>query len=277
MIFRRLGTAAAGAAIAVAATASPAAAFWGPIVDHDEPQLVGDREVSLIRGSETWINLGWTSDQDITDFSMTVEASTSKVEIAYPDHDLDGTPDDAAGLFWDNDLVAGELDTAAFELTTTVRTPSYFWLKVYAHWTDAEGVQHSEKIDTISVRTSNYKGDDYELLTSQATVFSGGDGANNWVEFDFLGVSPMNNDFDITVRKGLDEVYYPQETYTSLHHDDKLDGSEEDVARVWIDPATVTPGTYEVEIEVDYIDNEGKKKSNRHDITLTVLAADFQG
>jgi hypothetical protein len=141
---------------------------------------------------------------------------------------------------------------------------------VIAVW-DQGGVTHQAEIGEIKVNLVEHEGADYEFTSPTATVSSIGNGSGNWVEMDFLGLAPINSDFEIKIKKGLDVICYPQEKYTSLHHDDRLDSRENDTARIWIDPATVEPGDYTIEIEVKYTNNEGKGSSQKHEMTITVL------
>lgn len=124
----------------------------------------------------------------------------------------------------------------------------------------------------LQFSNKSYKGDDFAILTEDAEV-----GVDpfapelNWVEFAYKGLAPMTSKMQITAT-GPIPVYYPQESFTSLHHDETLHAGEHDVARVWFDPELVTQGTHSVTVDITYEDARGKEKSISHDVTLNVLA-----
>lgn len=269
---RRTLAATSAAALLAPLLMSSAASAKAP--DHNSGLIMtGDDQVSVIRGSEQWINIGWTAPDGAENVRMTVTPDRNGVTIGYAD---EGS---SAGLAQDADLAPGEMDVASFMLATTVQAPTKFDLDITATWT-VDGESFSEDFDELEVKLAKWDGDDYAFTTDSATILSGpasaaaGDaGQSNWIEMGFLGISPLNDDFSITVKKGIDEdfVYYPQNDYTSLHHNTRLDLGEEDVARIWIDPALVDPGETTIEITVEFTDNEGKKQKNKHTFDLTVL------
>lgn len=261
MKFRRmLSTTAAVAMLSTIAVVSPAAA------DDDDDhvlRMTNSDEMSMVRGSNGWINIGLTSRAELQNVRIIVRESDRGTEVTYPGYG------NSAGLSQGSVLPSGGMDVARFRLSTTSQSDDEIELDIIAEW-EQDGRFRRAEIGEIEVELRNYRGADYEFLNRPATVSSTGDGAGNWVEMDFLGIAPINSDFEVRVKKGLDEVYYPQGTYTSLHHDDRLDSGETDVARIWIDPATVAPGTYTVEIEVKYKNNRGRSSRQTHEMTITV-------
>ncbi len=237
---------------------APAEAQW-----TSQPTMIGDNQVSVIRGADSWISVAWTAPTDMESFRMEVIEWQAGTELSY----ADGA--NAAYLFQDRTLSAGEIDVASFQLTTSAQTPNTFYIQVIASW-EFEGQTYRFYPGGLNVRLVDYNGSaDYELLTSSATVADIGDGRNNWVELDFLGLAPATRDLKVTVSGGVD-VYYPQETYTSLHHDSLLNGSEEDVARIWIDPDLVTAGIAQLTLTVTYEVN-GQSRTATHPFTLTIV------
>ncbi len=236
---------------------SPASAQWTV-----QPTMVGDSEITVVQGGDSWINVVWTAPSELENFRMVVNEWSLGTEVSY----AEGT--DAAYLSQDADLAAGEMDTASFKLTTSARTPRTVWLQVIAEW-EHEGQTYRYFPGGISVRMVQHDGEPYSLLTDSATVASSGDGSANWIELDFIGLAPVTGATEVRVNGDL-PVYYPQETYTSLHHDDQLHAQENDVARVWIDPETVQPGSQTVELVVDFTDHFGRTQTKTHQLTVTV-------
>ncbi len=258
MIRRRLAaTALSLCALAVGVSAVPADAQW-----TSQPSMVGDDHVTVIRGGDTWLNVAWTAPTEMENFRMEVKEWQAGTELAYAS-DRDG-----AYLSNDSTLSAGEIDTASFKLTTSSTTPVSFFIQIVAVW-EFEGQTYRYFPGGLNVSLVDYNGDQYQLLTPSATVSATGDGAANWVELDFLGLAPMTSDLKVTVTNGP-EIYYPQDTFTSLHHDAYLNGGEEDVARFWIDPDLVDPESLNVMVNVEYT-NDGTVVTESHPFVLEIV------
>ncbi len=232
--------------------------------DDNAPILAGNNDVTMLRGVDTWVSIALTAPVDLQDVRIVVEENRKGTEVSYA---ANGT---SAGLNQGANLPQRGVDTASFKVSTSGDSPDKFDLDVIALWTE-DGQSYREQIGELEIRLSEHDGEDYLFLTDSATIASTGDGAGNWIEMDFLGVAPLNSDLEIKVKKGLDVVYYPQEKFTSLHHDAWLASQEEDVARIWVDPDTVEPGQYTLEIEVKYTNNEGKNSKTQHTISVTAL------
>lgn len=257
---RILSTTAAVAVLSTVAVISPAAA---KAPEGNAPAMTNADELSVVRGVDGWVNIVVTSPVELDNVRITVVEDKKGTEVTFPGYGS------SAGLSQGATLPQGGIDHASFHLSTTGESPSKFDLTVIAEW-EENGQFFRSEIGEIEVKLRKHDGDDYIFLGETATVASEGDGSGNWVEMDFLGIAPINSDFEVKVKDGIDEIYHPQVDFTSLHHNDRLDAQETDVARVWIDPALVEPGTYTIEIEVKYTNNEGKGKKNKHEMTIVV-------
>jgi hypothetical protein len=255
----------AALAITTVAAATALPALPASAQTSGGPTILSDRAVTVTAGGEDWVNINWTASSEMKNFRMTITESINEVEISYAgDHS-------SAGLTNDADLSPGEMDIAAFKLKTTAKVKKDFTLQVVAQW-EADGQAYKASMGDLIVRANEYKGDIYEINTDAATVASTGDGSGNWVEIHARGLAPLteNMSFVFEQDKKFPTPYYPQTTFTSLDHDDRLFGGESDVARVWFDPATVTPGTYKMKLIVTYLASDGKLKDKDYDFTLTV-------
>ncbi len=266
-IRRILSISAATAVLSTVALASPAVADDKPREDSNAPIMTSNQELGIERGKDAWVSIGVSSRTELQNVHIIVEENKKGTEVTYPG---DGS---SAGLSQGDDLLASGLDRARIKLSTSGESSDKFDLTVIAVW-DEGGQTHRAEIGEIKVKLAEHDGDDYEFMSSEATVssdVSNPDEFANWVDMTFLGIAPINSDFEIKIKKGLDVIYYPQEKYTSLHHDDRLDGGENDTARIWIDPATVESGdVYTIEIEVKYTNNQGKNSKQKHEMTITV-------
>lgn len=256
---RILSTTAAVAVLSTVAVTSPAVA---KVPEGNAPIMRNAPELSVARGVDGWVNILLASPVDLDRVRIFVEEDKKGTEVIYPGYGS------STGLS-EGDLPAMGTDYASFMLSTTGDSPDKFDLTIVAEWEEGGQFFRSE-IGEIKVELREHDGDDYDFLSEDATVSTTGDFAG-WVEMDFRGIAPINSDFEVKVKKGLDDVYYPQGNYTSLHHNARLDGGETDVARIWIDPDTLESGTtLSVEIEVKYENNEGKDKKNKHEMTIKV-------
>ncbi len=242
----------------VALTGSPAEAQW-----TSQPIMLGDNDVSVVRGSETWINVAWTAPTAMENFRMIVQEWQAGTETSYE-------AGDAAKLDQDDTLEAGEIDVSRFKLSTTESTPDSFFVQVIAEW-EYQGETYRYFPGGLNVRVVDFEGgEDYALLTADATVSSTGDGSSNWIELDFLGLTGEARDLQVSVSGDI-EIYHPQDTFTSLHHDAWLLADERDVARVWVDPATVNPGTHVMTIVVESTDADGESRADNYQFTINVV------
>ena len=262
-IRRILSTTAATAVLSTVALANPASANV-PLEGYDPPTMLGSQELSTLRGVDAWVNIAFTADVELQNVRIIVEENKKGTEVTYPSYGS------STGLSQGSTLPQGGMDTGSFMLSTSGESSDKFDLTVIAVW-DQGGVTHQAEIGEIEVNLAEHTGADYEFTSSSTTVTST-DELANWVDMNFLGIAPINSDFEVKIKKGLDVIYYPQEKFTSLHHDDRLDVGENDTARIWIDPATVQPGDeYTIEIEVKYTNNEGEDSKQKHEMTIEVI------
>lgn len=257
-IRRLLTTGAAALALAAVAPSAPAAAQW-----TSQPTMVGSNDVTVVRGGETWVNVAWTAPTAMENFRIRAYEWSRDTSISYAN---DG---DAAYLNQDATLEAGEMDVTSFKLETGSKTPSRFYVQIIVEW-EFEGSTYRYYPGGLDFTAIDHSGADYELVGGNvATVAAEGDGSGNWVELDFHGLAPINSDIEVEVEGDL-EVYYPQETFTSLHHDARLHAGETDVARLWIDPDVAEPGEYDLKLVVSYSDVDGRSRTETHPLSITV-------
>lgn len=259
---RILAATAATAVLSTVALANPAVAQV-PVGGNNSPIMLGDRTMTTVRGVDSWVNIGLMANTELQNVRIIVEENKNGTDVVYPSYGTD------TGLNQGSTLPQGGVDTARFMLSTSGASSDKFDLTVIAAWEEG-GDTHRAEIGTIKVKLIEHDGEDYAFVSESAEVSSTGNGSGNWVDMNFLGIAPINSDFDVKIKKGLGEVYYPQESYTSLHHNDRLDGQEEDIARIWIDPDSVEVGTFTIEIEVTYTNNKGKDSTGKHEMTIIV-------
>ena len=231
--------------------------------DHvDKPVLLSSPDVAWVEGSSEWLNLMWTGDVEFSNLQVTVSSTSNGVEVEYPGGATNTM------LNTDADLSTAEIDFTALKFTTS--KPGAKKVSLDVSWTDGSGDEYVEVYD-ITLSNVAYEGDDFAILT---TVADSGtdpeDAADNWIDLEYKGLSPTNRDMAMSISSDV-PVYYPQDTFTSLHHDEVLHAGETDVARVWFDPEQIEAGEFVLEVTVDYVDFTGKKKSVTHEVTLTIV------
>ncbi len=251
--------AAASAAASVAAGPSGATTLGERV---SQPILLSNNNLSWVAGQERWVTLSWTSQVDIEDVAITVSAKGNDVAVAYEDPSL-GHAELAGG----DDLAANEIDTVSFFLDPGNTVDEEFELDLLVDWT-VHGESQSGTI-TLHVEMEQAGSDAFLLLTDGARVPAGGDGARNWVSLSFLGLRPGIGDFVVSIEGEL-PVYYPQRSFTSLHHDAELLEDERDVARFWLDPTTIEPGEYLLEVVVTYSIDGGTTQEKRRPLRILV-------
>ncbi|MEZ5227954.1 MAG: hypothetical protein R2710_15155 [Acidimicrobiales bacterium] len=210
--------------LALASTARPhgchrsagrsASAQW-----NSQPSIVGSNKVNVMKGGESWVSVNWTAPSDMENFRVIVNEWTNGVEIEYA---ADRT---SAALTNDANLSAGEIDSTAFLLKVDENAIS-------AHPSSSSSSPSGSTTDDLPLlprwsrrAAEKFDGDRFSVLTDSATVKAGpagtADPSGNWVEIDLLGLAPVTDGIKIELETDL-EPYYPQETFTSLHHDDRL-------------------------------------------------------
>ena len=107
-------------------------------------------------------------------------------------------------------------------------------------------------------------------LVASAVSGDDADPMANWIEVGYLGLSPMNSNFAIEITADGLPIYHPQESFTSLHHDHVLNGGESDVARIFIDPTAITPGTRMLDVTISYTNVRGVAKVKTHQVELGI-------
>ncbi len=243
--------------IAVVGLAAPASAQ-----KQTAPTLLSKEKVDWIAGTSEWINLSWTTEAELENVEVRIVRQSSGLTIEYPN----GT--DHSSLMTDSTLSTNEIDFTALKITTDASVKGNQRATLEITWDD-NGRRQSA---TGSLRFSNkkYKGDDFAILTEEASVSLAPVAPEaNWVELAYKGLAPTTADMQITVSGPL-PVYHPQETFTSLHHDQTLHAGESDVARVWFDPDLLQTGTHALTVTITYTDTKGTAKQTTHEVKLLV-------
>ena len=225
------------------------------------PVLLSNTDIAWQQGLSEWVPLMWTTDVDLTNVEVRVTATSDGLEVAYP------SDSDRSRLAEDSDLSTSEIDFTAVRLSTAPGDAQTASIEI--SWDNVDGERESRDFD-LSLTNQVYEGEDFAILTEAATIGSDVETPElNWVDLDYTGISPQNSGIRITVDSEF-TVHYPQDTYTSLYHDELLLSSETEVARVWFDPALVEPGTSSLVATVEYVDTNGVSKSVSHTVELTV-------
>ncbi len=249
----------AGMVMTLGATTVPVAAAPTRI---PQPILLSDTNGTWVEGQARWVTLSWTAQDDITDVVLRVDGSTDAVTVSYED-----PANRYATLSVDPDLAANEVDTTSFLVEPAPTTPSTFELRLAVEWT-YQGTRHTGSMQ-MTYEQQPDEGEAFIGVTEDARVPDRGDGSRNWVELQFLGMIDDLRDFTVSIEGPL-PVYYPQTSYTSLHHDAVLEVGESDVARFWLDPSIIEPGIYELTVVIDYTVGEGQKQQRREPLTVQV-------
>lgn len=226
------------------------------------PILLTEQVMNWSQGESGWVNLLWTADDELANVSVQLTDLSKGLEVTYPSNA------DASRLGVDSDLSKSEIDFTAVKLETT--SPGTKHAVISISWDNVAG----ERLSTqFKLRLSNklYKGDDFAILTEEVEVGTNADNTKaNWIDLDYKGIAPTNRNMKMTVVSNDMAVHHPQELFTSLHHDQTLHAGEADVARVWFDPEQINAGEYRIVVNIDYIDTNGKSKTTKHHVAVTV-------
>lgn len=255
---KRLFTPLFVAALVILGLASPASADS----DDSQPTLLSTEKIDWIAGTSEWVHLSWTSADELENVQVQVTEQSKGLSIEYP------SDADFSSLSFDDTLSANEIDFTALKVTTDPSVRGTQRALVEISWDN--GKERERATGSLQFSNKKYKGEDFAILTEGATITADPAGPElNWVELAYKGLAPTTNNMQITVSGPL-PVYHPQETFTSLHHDQTLHSGEIDVARVWFDPELSVLGLHGFTVTIDYTDSNGKSKSTSHDVSLTV-------
>lgn len=235
----------------------------GPSVDAVVvPVLLSEQEMNWSQGGSEWVNLMWTADGDLANVSVHLSDLSEGLEVTYP------SDTNSSRLGVDSDLSKSEIDFTAVKLTTTSAGAKYAVINI--SWDNEAGERQSSPFKLV-LSNKSYKGEDFAILTEAVSVGTDVDApAKNWIDLDYKGLAPTNHDMQMSVSSDDMPVYHPQETFTSLHHDQVLHAGEADVARVWFDPELITTGEHTVVVNIKYVDTNGKKRTVAHKVSVTV-------
>ncbi len=278
MAFRKSISLAVVSVLTMTSIASPAAADKkDDDAQHTPPVLLSDRDVDWVAGSSAWVSLSWTGFETFRDIRVTVVPESKGLTIEYPENH-----DGFTSLITDSDLSINEIDLTNFKVTTNSANRGQKSASVYVEYTiddAAVDVDHDDRIGEGRFRTymgrlkfsnKKYRGDDFLILTDNVVATSTGDATDNWIEFGYKGLSPLNTDLSIQVSGSDLPIYYPQSTHTSLHHDHVLNAGEADVARIWLDPEMIEPGQESLDVTVSYRNYQGRSRSVTHVVELEI-------
>ena len=258
-IFRsaRIGIALSLAAIGLTPTSAPA-------IDEPTPQpiLLSSTTLPWVQGQQRWVTLTWTAQEDIEGLEVTVSGDRDGVDVAYED-----AATGHARLSGDDDLSANEVDITSFFVDPGPQPRDEFELDITVEWWHEGEFQTGTLV--LHAQQESVGTEPFVMLTKSAQVPAGGDGARNWVELGFLGLVDDIRDFNVSIEGDL-AVYYPQRSFTSLHHDAVLLADERDVARFWLDPSTIEPGSYALDVVVSYTIGDGPPQESRSPLQIQV-------
>lgn len=243
--------------IAVVGLAAPASAQASTT-----PTLLTSEQVDWIAGTSEWINLSWTTAVELEDVEVRVVKKSRGLSVEYPNGD------DYSSLMTDSTLSVNEIDFTALKITTDASVPGTKRAMIDISWMESGNRQSAT--GWLRFTNKTYKGEDFAILTEDASVSLAPLTPDaNWVELAYKGLAPKTSDMQITASAPF-EVYHPQETFTSLHHDQTLHAGESDVARVWFDPDLLTAGTHVLIVNITYTNMAGVETTTSHDVNFVV-------
>lgn len=244
----------------VVGLAAPASAQRGSAA----PTLLTNNRIDWIAGSSEWINLSWTATQELENVQVRVTRQSNGLTVAYPNGE------DHSSLMIDSTLSPNEVDFTALKITTDASTRGTKRAMLEISW-EFNGRRQSAT-GWLRFTNKSYQGEDFAILTEELSISQNPvSPADNWVEFAYKGLAPTTADMQVTA-SGPVAVHHPQDTFTSLHHDQTLHAGETDVARVWFDPELLDPGAFTLEVVVGYTDTNGRAQKTSHEVSVTVLA-----
>ncbi len=227
----------------VTATLSPAASAKAKEVD-----LLTGKTAAVMAGSDSWVVLNWTSDEDISDFRVVVD-DPGDVTVSYPTN-LGTWTGLAGGHFLDTD----EVDFSALKVSVPADyTNKDASIKVEVSY-QFEGKTQSGTFK-FKVPVVQFEGGVAVSQTSDSATVAGAD----WVSVSYAGLAPSSNGFDLTVTDpaGLTIIYPRYDSSTSLYNDATLSAGESDSADFYVDASSADPGVYPVGIQVTYDAGQG--------------------
>lgn len=244
--------------VTVAGLAAPASAQRG----GSAPTLLSKQKVDWIAGTSEWINLSWTSTTQLDNFEVRVVRQSRGLTVEYPN----GA--DHSSLMIDSTLSPNEVDFTALKVTTDAEIRGTQRAMLEITW-DQDGREQKAN-GWIRFTNKAYQGEDFAILTEEVSVSDNPvSPADNWVDFAYKGLAPMTSQMQITA-SGPVPIHHPQDTFTSLHHDQTLHAGESDVARVWFDPELLEAGTQMLDVTIDYVDTNGNNRQATHQVKLVV-------
>lgn len=223
----------------------------------DSIQIRTNKTAAVLSGDTAWITLSIRGKADVDDVRFT--ATLDGQPVAYPENTVDHS-----GPYNGYGLKEKETDYVAFQVTApTVDKKDYLGLELQVTWTE-DGSRRSGS-ETVKVPVVTFNGEPYELVADEVTLSEADDG---WVRLGLAGLAPQLDDVRVVVTSptGL-TIHYPQETYTSLLRDARLEDGETDEANFRLGEEHWGQ-SIELKLRVDYTLG-GEAMSRTHQVTIT--------
>lgn len=223
----------------------------------DSIQIRTNKTAAVLAGDTAWITVSIRGQADVDDLRFT--ATLDGQPVAYPENTVDHS-----GPYNGYGLKEKETDYVAFQVTAPmVDKKADLPLEIQVTWTEDGSTRTGT--ETVKVPVVTFSGEPYELLADEV-VLSEAD--NGWVRLGLAGLAPQLDDVRVTVTdpSGL-TIHYPQETYTSLLRDARLENGETDEANFRLGEEHWGQ-SIAIELRVDYTLG-GEAMTRTHQVTIT--------
>ena len=224
---------------------------------EDSIQIRTNKTAAVLAGDTAWITLSIRGQADVDDLRFT--ATLDGQPVAYPENTVDHS-----GPYNGYGLKEKETDYVAFQITAPmVDKKAHLPLELQVTWTE-DGSPRSAS-ETVKVPVVTFSGEPYELVSDEVTL---SEADNGWVRIRLAGLAPQLDDVRVAVTDptGL-TIHYPQETYTSLLRDARLENGETDEANFRLGEEHWGQ-SFAVELKVDYTLG-GEAMTRTHQVTIT--------
>jgi hypothetical protein len=231
----------------------------GRVNGNNGIQIRTKRTAAVVEGDTAWVTVSIRGRADLEDVRFTATLDGETVE--YPTNTVDHS-----GPYNGTGLKEHETDYVAFRVTapSAGQDGRMAALVLSVTWTE-NGITLSDT-HTLEVPVVAFTGEPYELVTNEVTA---PEAANGWVSLGLTGMAPRVENVQVSIAQPEDlDLYYPAETFTSLHKDAVLEKGETDEARLRIGESH-WGDTLTVEVQIDYT-VEGTPGSRTHSVTVTV-------
>lgn len=224
---------------------------------EDSIDIRTNKTAAVLAGDTAWITVSIRGEADVDDVRFT--ATLDGQPVVYPENTVDHS-----GPYNGYGLNEKETDYVAFQVTAPmVERKTNLPLVLQVSWTE-DGSPRSGS-ETVKVPVVRYNGEPYELVSDQLNISEADDG---WVRVGLAGLAPQLDDVRVAVSSptGL-TIHYPQETYTSLLRDARLEDGETDEANFRLGEEHWGQ-SIDIEVRVDYTLG-GEAMTRTHLVTIT--------